>query len=188
MAMTPEPRLRRLEALHVLALRHLPAGGAQAVRAAVQRAGLPEPPPPGLLAGSDPFIAWCSPSEWRLVASERAGLDTVAAALKPDADATACAVDLSAGLLGLELEGGGIDSLMSRLMDTASIAAPGGATRGRLVDVSVLQLRPAPGRLWLLADRAFEGWLVQWLDHAMQGAEGTEPLRVDPVPARGAGA
>lgn len=171
MATTPEPRLRRLDALHVLALRHLPDGGAEAVRAALQRAGLPEPPPPGVLAGSDPFIAWCTPSEWRLVARERAGLDSVAAALKPGADATACAVDLSAGVLGLEFEGGGIDAFMSRLMDAASIATPGGATRGRLVDASVLQLRPAPGRLWLLADRALEGWLTQWIDHAMQGAK-----------------
>lgn len=186
MATTPEPRLRRLDALHVLALRHLPAGGAEAVRAALQRAGLPEPPLPGALAGSDPFIAWCSPSEWRLVASERARFDAVAEALKSGADAAACAVDLSAGVLGLELTGSGIDDLMSRLMDPTSIAGPGGATRGRLVDASVLQLRPAPGRLWLLADRALEGWLAQWFDHAMQGAEGTEPLRVDPVPARAA--
>ncbi len=174
MAATPELRLRRLDALQMLALRHLPAGGAAPVRAALQRARLPEPPPPGILAGSDPFLVWCSPSEWRLVASERTGFDAVADALKPGADAAACAVDLSAGVHGLEFTGSGIDALMSRLMDAGSIAAPGCATRGRLVDTTVLQLRPAPDRLWLIVDCALEGWLTQWIEYAWQGIEGAQ--------------
>jgi sarcosine oxidase gamma subunit len=170
MVATPELRLRRLEALNVLALRHLPAGGTEGVRAALQRAGLPAPPPPGMLAGSDPFVVWCSPSEWRLVASERTCIDAVAAALKPGGDDAACAVDLSAGVHGLDLAGSGIDDLMSRLMDAASIAAPGRATRGRLIDATVLQLRPAPGRMWLIVDLALEGWLAQWIGHTLQAS------------------
>ena len=161
--------VRRIEPLIVVALRHLP-GAAQALFPALEAAGLPHAPTPGQMSGQGPWALWRSPSEVTLLCTERAPAQAAMAALAQAKEA--CAVDLSDGVLGLELQGPQADALLQRMVDSHSLpTAPGQATRARLADVAVTLARPTPQGVWVLADRSHEHYLASWLAHAGAGVE-----------------
>jgi len=86
------------------------------------------------------------------------------AALRPGVTALACAVDHSAGTVGIELQGEELDEVLARLMDAAAIAAlPGQATRARCADLAVVLLRLQAQRAWLLVERPVADYLLDWL-------------------------
>jgi heterotetrameric sarcosine oxidase gamma subunit len=170
--------VRRIEPLAVIALRHLPGAGDDLI-AALHAAGLPGKPAsaPGQVLGEGPWAVWRSPSEVVLLATERAAADAALAALEPAA--LACAVDLSDGMLALELQGPRVDELLRRLIDSRCLPGPPGhAVRARLIDVAVMLFRPRPDCVWLLAERSHGHYLASWLAHAGQS------LRAEPEPHR----
>lgn len=156
--------VRCIEPLAVVALRHLPGAG-EALAAALRAAGLPGAPGPGQLLGQGPWALWRSPSEVLLLDTGRAAADAAAAAL---ADATlACAIEVSDGLLGLELRGSQVDELLRRLVDSHSLpVGPGSAGRARLADIAVTLVRHAPDRMWLLAERSHGHYVATWMAYA----------------------
>ncbi|MBL8323346.1 MAG: hypothetical protein JNJ89_00150 [Rubrivivax sp.] len=159
---------RRHGATRVLSLRHGPGDDGPVAAALRQHLGIAVPPRPGQWMGADPYLVWCRPSEWLLVGHE--GVDpaawaALAADLRAGRHAAAVAVDVSAGFVTYELQGADIDARLARVIDAASIARRAGeGGRARLAEVAVVQLRLAPGRLWLLVDRAVEAWVGEWLD------------------------
>lgn len=169
--------LRLLEPLHVLSLRH-GFGGHVAIARALQPLGLASPTAAGQLAGAPglagPWVWWRSPSEWTLAALTPQPLQEVQQGLRDIGPGPlACAIDLSDGTWGVELQGRGIDALMSRLVDAASLPRGAGqATRARLVDVPVTLVRHDEARLWLLADRSLDHYLADWLAYALSASDG----------------
>lgn len=165
------PAQRALAPLHLLSLRH-GFGGDAAIARALQPLGIAHLPAAGQLAGAPgpdgPWVWWRSPSEWTLAAYTPKPLQAVQQALSDIGPGPlACAIDLSDGTWGVELQGEGIDALMSRLVDAASLPRGAGqATRARLVDVPVTLVRHDAARLWLLADRSLEHYLADWLAYA----------------------
>lgn len=171
------PAQRTLQPLHLLSLRH-GFGGDAAIARALQPLGITHLPAAGQLAGAPgpdgPWVWWRSPSEWGLAAFTPQPLRAVEQGLRDIGPGPlACAIDLSDGTWGVELQGAGIDALMSRLVDAASLPRGAGqATRARCVDVPVTLVRHDAARLWLLADRSLEHYLADWLDHARSATEG----------------
>ena len=168
--------IRSLETLHVLALRHLP-GGAQAIAQALRPLGIDTLPTAGRLACSaegaaGPCVLWRSPSEWTLVSTDPHPVQVVEQALQATAlDGQACAVNLSDGVMGLDLNGPQVNALLMRLMDAASLPRQAGqATRVRLVDVPVTLVRFGEHHLWLLADRSHDHTIAAWLAYACAAA------------------
>jgi heterotetrameric sarcosine oxidase gamma subunit len=159
--------VRRIEALHVLAVRHRPEQGTARVRAILREHGLQDLPGPNRFSGNDPLALWCSPSEWRLIARRPDVPRSVLAALAPGTEPLAYALDLSPGVAAFELHGKGIEAALARLVDAASIARlPGHGGRVRLGEVAVLLLRLEAQRAWILVDRAVQAWLAAELEGA----------------------
>jgi len=168
--------MRSLEPLHVLALRHLP-GAAQAILQALRPLGIDTLPAAGRHASSaagaaGPCVLWRSPSEWTLVSTDPHPVRLVEQALQASAlEGQAYAVNLSDGVMGLDLHGPLIDALLMRLMDAASLPRESGqATRARLVDVPVTLARFGDHHVWLLADRSHDHYIAGWLGHACAAA------------------
>jgi heterotetrameric sarcosine oxidase gamma subunit len=168
--------IRSLEPLHVLALRHLP-GGAQAIAQALRPLGIDTLPVAARLASSaagaaGPCVLWRSPSEWNLVSTDPNHAQLVEQALRATAlDGQACSVNLSDGIMGLDLHGPQVDALLKRLLDAASLPREAGqATRVRLVDVPVTLVRFGEHHLWLLADCSHDHYIAAWLAHACAAA------------------
>ena len=164
--------MRSLEPLYVLALRHLP-GGAPAVAQALRPLGIDTLPAAGRHASSaagaaGPCVLWRSPSEWTLVSTDPHPVQLVEQALQASAlEGQACAVNLSDGIMGLDLQGPKVNALLIRLLDAASLPREAGqAKRVRLVDVPVTLVRFGDHHLWLLADRSHDHYIAGWLAHA----------------------
>jgi sarcosine oxidase gamma subunit len=162
--------VRKLEPLVVIALRYLPElpEARDALMKALLAVGITASPEPGELLGQDPWAIWRSPSEVILLGTHSEHTDAALAAL---ADAKlACAVDQSDGVLALELQGPQLDDLMLRLVDSGSLPIlPGTAVRVRLADISVTLIRHMPHRIWLLAERPYAHYLIDWLNYAGAG-------------------
>lgn len=156
-----------VEPMHVLSLRHLPGGGASALAAGIARHGVPGLPGPGQSCGIDPRLIWRSPSEALLLTQDAALSAKLLVELPPTPDALACAIDLSAGTLVVELQGSHAPALLSRLVDASAL--PAGldqASRVRLADIAAVVWREAPDRFGLLVDRAHGHYLARWLSYA----------------------
>jgi heterotetrameric sarcosine oxidase gamma subunit len=131
---------------------------------------------PGRFAGADPCVLWRSPTEWTLFATSDLPADAVLRELAPGRFATACAIDQSAGLVAIELDGSGIASLLPRLIDASAVPrATGHGARARLGDIAVTILRIDDARAWLLAERSAEDYLLQWIAYAAANARDSEP-------------
>ena len=77
------------------------------------------------------------------------------------------AIEVSDGVLGLELHGSQVDELLRRLVDSHSLPGPpGSAVRARLADIAVVLVRQRSDTVWLLADRSDAHYLSNWLAHA----------------------
>jgi heterotetrameric sarcosine oxidase gamma subunit len=165
-----ELSLQVVEPMHVLSLRHLPGGGLSALSTAVAGntpAGLPGP---GRCCGIEPRLIWCSPNETLLLTKDARLASALLAALRPAPGGLACALDLSAGTLVVEMRGENVEALLSRLVDSHSLPREAGqASRIRLVDIAVVVWRDAPDRAGLLIDRANGHYLAQWLSYAADG-------------------
>jgi heterotetrameric sarcosine oxidase gamma subunit len=162
-----------VEPMHVLSLRHLP-GGVAAIAGALAAQGLHALPEARRLAGDDPCALWRSPSEWLLLTADAAVAAGITSALRPVPGALAVAIDLTAGSLVLDLRGTAVDALLSRLVDVTAVpTAVGEGTRARLADIAVALLRIAPDHVRLVADRANDRYLAQWLAYASRALEAT---------------
>ena len=163
-----------VEPLRVLSLRHHDAP--QAIESACRRAGLPALPRAGHFSGDDPLLLWRQPREWLFIGSAAAGqADALLESLAPGQDALVCAVDQSAGTVALALQGSKLDALLLRLMDAGAIPRTSGeGTRARLADIAVIVLRREPQCVWLLADRANDHYLADWLAYAALAAWSSE--------------
>ena len=161
-------QLEVLWPLHVLSLRTLEPDAPDGV-GMLRAAGVQELPPPGAFNGNAIRVVWSRPTEYLILAEDDASATLVMDALRPGTRALSCAVDRTAGVMGIELRGPGIERLLDRLVDTsATPRLPGQATRTRLVDIGVHLLRLDEGRLWVLADRAHADYLEAWLLDACQ--------------------
>ena len=158
---------RFIEPLRVVSLRGVAdSSGPHPIAGALSAHALALPEP-GYFAGVDPAVLWRSPTEWLLVASSDPVPDAVLRALMPGRHALACALDQSAGVIGIALDGEPVDALLSRLVDASAIPRePGHGTRARLGDIAVTILRPAADRAWLIAERGVEDYLVEWIAYA----------------------
>ncbi|MFM8664955.1 MAG: hypothetical protein ACKODU_09055 [Limnohabitans sp.] len=177
-AMVPERAggvtVSRVESCVVMALRYLPDGKDNVVQA-LRAVGLVAVPAPGQWVGPaadvasslGPWALWRSPTEVTLL-SDQGCAAVVQTALA--GQRFACAIDLSDGVLILELRGAGasnLDDLLAHLMDIRSIpATAGAASRARLVDIPVVSMRLGSDRLWLMADACQDDYLSAWLQHA----------------------
>lgn len=156
-------RLAWLDPLRVVVVRALPAAACGWIDL-LREGGVMRLPAPGHCEGDAVRIAWRSPTEYWIVTRQPALLDRVVEALRPGATALACAVDRSAGTVGIALQGDDIDQWLSRLVDAAALPARAGqATRARCADLPVVLLRVQAQRVWLLVERPVADFLVGWL-------------------------
>ena len=171
------PGCRELQGLHGATVRHF--AGDESAALALTAIGLPGLPSPGVLAAagdSGPWLAWRAPQESVLLSLDAAPVRALLQALEPGRSETAMAADLGDAAAAYELHGPRIDDWLAHLVDADAIPRePGRATRARLIDVSVLLLRLAPERLWLLGDRPIAAYLRNWLAFSHQGAFSTRP-------------
>ena len=159
-------RVQLIEPLHILSIRMLP-GGAEAVAGAVHSAGVPSLPVAGHFTGEDPMVLWRNPTELLLVTQHRSVSDSILSELPPAAEASAYAVDQSDGLVAFELRGSALGALLPRLMDASAVPLEAGrGVRARLADIAVIAMRLDTQCAWLIADRANDQYLAQWVAYA----------------------
>ena len=159
--------MRLVESLRIIALRHTGSGRDAIVDAAAAN-DLPPLPDAGRFAGTDPFVVWRNPGEWVLVAVSAAEIvDEMLGALAPGREPDACAVDQTDGAVCVELQGAGLDGVLSRLIDANAPQSSGEGTRTGLGSIAVIVLRMAEDRVWLLADRSVTRYLIDWLAYAI---------------------
>jgi hypothetical protein len=167
----PQLSCRIVEPICVLSLRFL-AGGQPQLARALGGATLPEP---GHFTDHDPFIVWRNSSEYLHIGTDAAAGNAVLRALPPD-DTLTYAVDLSDGVIVLELQAQLLEPLLSRLLDASvKVREPRQGTRARLGELAVLALRISADRLWLIADRADDRYLARWIAYAADGAQSETP-------------
>lgn len=155
-----------IEPLYAMSLRALPGAGAPWTQALCE-CGVARLPAPGHLEGESMLVMWISPTEHLIVTQHPTLLAPLQRALQPGSVALACAVDRSAGVVGIELTGPALDPLLARLVDSSAVAASAGrATRARCIDLAVVLMRLSAGRAWMLVDRPVAGTLAQWLRYA----------------------
>jgi sarcosine oxidase gamma subunit len=165
-----ELSLQVVESMHVLSLRHLPGAGTSALSTVMAGHTLPGLPAPGCCCGIEPRLIWCSPNETLLLTKDARLASALLAALWPAPGALACALDSTAGTLVVDMRGGNVAALLSRLVDSQSLPREGGqASRIRLVDIAAVVWRDAPDRAGLLIDRANGHYLARWLSYAVGG-------------------
>lgn len=157
--------IRVVEPLHVVSIRMLP-GGADAVARAAAAIGLDALPGAGGFTGTTARLLWRNPTELLLFTPDRGIADAALHALAAAPDALAVAVDQSDGLVTLALHGAALDAVLHRLVDAAVPLAPGQGTRARLADIAVIAMRLDAERAWLVADRANDRYLTQWVAYA----------------------
>ena len=158
-----------VEPVHVLSLRHLPAGGATALSAVMAGHALSELPGPGHCCGIQPRLIWRSPNEMLLLTQDGAQASALLAELRPKPGALACALNLSAGTLVLRLQGANVEALLSRLVDAHALPRGAGlASRVRLADIAAVVWCDAPDHVGLLVDRANGHYLAMWLSYAAE--------------------
>ncbi len=163
---SPGVSLEVIESMQVLSLRHLP-GGLSALSTVRASHAAPDLPQPGRSGGTDPVLIWLSPSETLLLTRDPALAGQLLSALRPLPGALACAIDLSAGSLVLQVQGRAVDALLSRLVDAQAMpVGVGQASRMRLADIAAVVWREAPDRVGILVDRANDHYLLQWLSYA----------------------
>lgn len=157
-----------VEPQRVVSIRHLP-DCENAVQKVLADENAPQVPTAGQFEGNDPFLLWRSPTEYLLITSSDKVADDCLAALPAAQNALAYALDLSAGYLVVELQGKGIADVLPRQLDASAIPQnPGRCTRARLAEIAVIAVRLADDRVWLVADRANDRYLLQWVSYAMQ--------------------
>ena len=167
---SPALTVQLVEPLYVLSMRLL-AGGGDAIAKAAASAGIPLLPSPGHFAGDDPLVLWRNPSELMLVTGRRSALERVLLELAPASGVLAYAVDQSDGLIALELKGPALDDVLPRLMDASAVPLESGqGTRARMAEIAVIAIRLGPQCAWLIADRANDQYLADWVAYAAEAA------------------
>jgi sarcosine oxidase, subunit gamma len=167
----PRVRFRVLSPLHAVSLRTLEPDN-RALLDTLCAAGVLELPGPDAFTGQEVRVVWSGPTEFLVLTPTHAAATALLDAMRPGISAQSCAVDLSAGTIGMELSGPGTRQLLVRLVDALAIPKHAGqAARTRLADVAVHLLCLDKGRLWLLADRMHAEYLVDWLLDARQRVE-----------------
>ena len=165
--------VRLIEPLRVVSLRHLAEG---APAKALHAHGFLHLPSPGCFEGSGPFLLWRKPGELLLVGTEDSAADGLLLALPAGLEPLAYALDLSGGLVLFELQGRSVDAVLERLLDAAAIPHRAGhAHSTRLGDITVIAMRQAPDRVWLLADRSNDDYLARWIAFATAAAVDCQP-------------
>ncbi|MGE3922550.1 MAG: hypothetical protein AB7G13_06400 [Lautropia sp.] len=161
-----------LDGMRIATIRH---GSGADLASQARSLGLEWPARPGAITGQDPYLVWRDPQEVISVGTSTSSAaahasTTFLAGLAPGARTDAVAVDLSEAVRVFELPGPCIDDWLERLVDASAVPRLAGtATRCRFADIAVLLLRLAPQRLWLLADRALEAYVKDWLDYSRRG-------------------
>jgi len=159
--------VRLVEPSHVLSVRMLP-GGADAIAKAVAGIGIAALPPAGRFTGDGTLILWRNPTELLLVTPRRGEAERVLRTLPAGPEALAYAVDQSDGLVTFELQGTALDDVLHRLLDASAVPLePGQGTRARMAEIAVIALRLDSQRAWLIADRANDQFLAQWVAYAI---------------------
>jgi sarcosine oxidase gamma subunit len=190
-ALLPAPTaalsVRVVDGLRVLALRHL-AGGEPALVCSMADHGLTSLPTPaacldarsdilvgasqGPWSGADPCLLWTSPSEFLLLTTRDDTAVSVLHALRPDDQRLVYALDQSAGYVGFQLLGPGLDGLLSYLMEANTIPRQiGQASRARFMDVAVVAIRKDVDGALLLFESCHGPYVAQWLCNASQTAD-----------------
>ena len=163
------PGCRLLLGVSAVTVRYFPDDAS--AKSAAQAAGLEWPDAPGLLTGTDPWMAWRSPQEMLLIGLQSTAMQALLLSLAPGRSDSAVALDLSEALAVYELHGPRLDDWLSHLVDALAIPRQNGCvTRCRLADVPVVLMRLEPERLWLVADRPTAPYLRNWLSYSHDGA------------------
>lgn len=149
-----QPGCRPLDGLRVMKLRH--AAPSAAAAAALDAIGLAWPPKTGDVTSTKSVLAVRRQSEETVALGPDApAFDTLLRAAAPGRHADATALDLSHGIAVIELDGPRLDEWLCHLVGARAIpTAAGRASRVRLTDITVLVVRLANDRLWLVVDRS----------------------------------
>ncbi len=174
------PGCRRVEAMHVVTVRH--RAGSELARDALAVHGLEWPEATGDVGKAQPEdtmrVVRLQPEELVVVGAHSPAIDGLLAALSPGRAADAVAIDVSDGAAVVELEGPSLDPWLAHLVDALAIPRhPGRATRARMADIAVMLVRVDEERLWLVADRSLASYVANWLTFAHQGAFESRPSR-----------
>lgn len=173
-AMGSRPGYRILQGLTAISVRHFP--GDVSARYAFESLNLPWSDKPGMLGGSDPWLAWRSPDEILAIGKAGATLGSLMSALEAGRSETAVAIEVSEGLAVFELHGSNLDAWLAHLVDAAAIPSMAGhATRARLADVSAMLLRIGADRLWLIVERTVGPYVEDWLHYSHEGTFDSGP-------------
>jgi heterotetrameric sarcosine oxidase gamma subunit len=163
------PGVRAPTGMRVTTVRHIQE--TDAARQAVVSAGLSWPERINDLSCSGRLlIARRNPEEIIVVGDDSDAIQSICVALASGSTPDAIAIDISDGMRVYELAGPSLEHWLSHLIDPSSIPVAGKASRGRLSDVAVMLLRPAPDRVLMVADRSLSPYLAQWLAFAHESA------------------
>ena len=121
---------------------------------------------PGYCSGEDPLAWWLSPDSWLLFSRQYNGATLVASAHVACSGLCFSAIDVSDSLVGFEVSGKPVRSLLARgtgLDLSIDRFGLGRCTRVRFAQLPVL-LRPlATDRFELFVDRGPSQWVYDWL-------------------------
>jgi hypothetical protein len=171
-APSPGLRVSLVDDMRVVVIRHLP-GGAAAADEVLAANNLPALPAPGTCVGDDPWQVWLGPSEGLLLTTNDTLVDRVLPALSPGCRPLTCVLDQSAAWLVFDLLGGGVDALLSRLLDDSAIPRhTGQGVRARFMDIRGVVMRAGPDRVLVAVDRSQGGSAAQWISQAWSAARG----------------
>lgn len=162
-------RVRVVEGLRVLALRHL-AAGIGVLEQVLTAHSVGPLAAPGEGGPGDPGLVWSRPGEFLLLTTDHPLAEGLLQALAPGRESMACALDQSAGTRVFELLGPGLADLLPRLFDAGAIPRQSGrATRTRMVDIAALVQRRSDDCAWLVVDSSHDLYTAQWLAYASNG-------------------
>lgn len=167
--------------VYAVAIRHLP--GDASVLQNLQELGYRMPTPSCTLTRQEgidvastggALLVWRNPQEVLALCrrdSEVNPFERLLHALAGGKNASAFAVDMSDATAVLVLNRQDAGQCLPRVVDVASIPAQGGASGARLGDVPVLLVRPDAAHVWLVCDRPWLPYILNWLTYAHEGAD-----------------
>jgi sarcosine oxidase gamma subunit len=170
------PHFHELTGVRIASVQHL--ADSQDAQTRFEEIGLSWPLENCTFAGSDPCVAWRSPTEKLLLSCRGEALAVALAELSPGKHDTLVATDLSEALSVHQLSGPQIDEWMAHLVDALSIPShPGMCKRGRMADVAVFLIRLDAEKLWLVSDSTIKPYIKNWLEFSFEGAFSNASMR-----------
>ena len=107
------------------------------------------------------ILGWRNPQQTVALLSNGGTFAASTLRLPPTDDG--CCVDQSGGVWVLRLTGKGVEDLLLRIGNNASVPRPGEAHVSRIADMAVMSLCVTAGETLLVVDRAYAEHLLNWI-------------------------